>query len=379
MIQVPHSRRRFLQTALGTAALLGAPGLLAACGDDGDTDADAPAGSTGSTSSPSTATGASSTAAATTVPTELVDISILEPFPLFLIFFAEVAALSGGYTERNGIDVDLQFARSAPQALQQLAAGSVVACNNGPLGVVRAVAQEGAPFKMVAMTIQDTLYRLVSTPKRPLTGARELPGRTVGFPTLGGNAEDTFNILLRDAGVDPDDVQRVAVGNDAAALALVDEGRIDCIFATLEAAAAIRASGMEANVVTFENANPLLGSGLVTTLDNLEPHRAGLVGWIRSLREVMTAIRDGDVIEELIPTVRAEWDLPQLDEPEKVIPIVQAYPEMWFSAGEENLLRHVPERWEAGMEGFVKVGLADPGTDPTTFYTNDLWDEAVRG
>ena len=86
------------------------------------------------------------------------------PFPLSVNFIADVVAKSGGFMDDEGIDLDLQFARSAPQALQQLAAGNVTVVRNGPVETVQAIVGEDAPFVTIGMPNQRTNYTLTSLP-----------------------------------------------------------------------------------------------------------------------------------------------------------------------------------------------------------------------
>ena len=62
----------------------------------------------------------------------------------------------------------------------------------------------------------------------------------------------------------------------------------------------------------------------------------------------MRALNDPDTFIELAPAIREDWDLPQLDDPEAAAPIMETIAGMWFSEGDENLLRNIPEDWEAG-------------------------------
>ena len=352
-----RSRRDFLKASLAAALTAGAAGtLLAACGDD------EPSGAAAGTTS-------------TTAP--LLPVSAMMPFPLYLAFIAEVASISGGFMADAGVDLDLQFARSAPQALQQLAAGNVLVVRNSPIGVVRAVSQENAPFVSIATANQEMLYRLVSTPDDPVDSLDQLPGTTVGMATLGGNAEDTLNLVLRAKGIDPATVAREAVGNEAAALTFVEQGRVQSLFGTIESAASMRAAGLEPHVAEIEGANPLLGTAVVTTRDALTSQREALVSYLRGLRETMLALADEDRRRELMAAVREDWELPQLEDPDAAEPVVEAISSLWFAAGEDNLLRNVPERWAEGVAGFERMKIAAPGADPATFYTNELLEEAV--
>jgi ABC-type nitrate/sulfonate/bicarbonate transport system substrate-binding protein len=362
MTYTPPSRRDFLRFSLGSAVLLGAGGTLVGCGDDSE-----PAASTRTTAASGSDDGGGA-------PTPLTS---LTSFPLFLTFIVDTTAIAGGFLERNGVDLDLQFGQGAPQALQQLAAGNVPVAGNAPLAIVRANSFEDGDFVAIASTMQETIYRLVSTEDKGIDTLAALEGRTIGFPTLAGNAEQSFDLMLAEAGVDPTSVQRVAVGNDAASMAFVEQGRVDVIFGTLEAATAMRVAGVDAHIAEIPDANPLLGYAFVTRRETVDTHGDVLTRYLRGLHEAAMALLDDDQRADLLPKVRARFELPQLDDPESANPVIDALLSLYTAAGVENLYRNVPERWEEGVARFEEQGAAAPGSDATSFYTNDLVDEAL--
>jgi ABC-type nitrate/sulfonate/bicarbonate transport system substrate-binding protein len=345
---------------------LGAGGLLTACGSSGST-----SGADGTHADDASKPGGEQ---------KLSKLTAMMPFPLYLAFFADCAAKSAGYYEANGIDLDLQFARSAPQAIQQLAAGNVDLIRNAPIGLVKAVSKESAPFVSIATVNQRIIYNLLSAKASPLRDLSELSGKTIGLATLGGNAENTFDFVLKAAKVDPDSVKRQAVGNEAASFALIEAGRVDGVFATHEATASIMESEPDAYLDDLgDKTNPLLGTSLVASRKTIETRHDDLVGYLRGLKKALDVILDGgEELQALIPKVRKDWDLPQLDDPAKATPVIQGVGRMWLAAGRDNLLRNVPERWEEGIEGFIDQKIAKPGAKATDFYTNDLIDEARR-
>jgi len=360
------SRRQFVKASLSASLVLGGGGLLAACGDDDDTSAQ-----TGDTNATTGSDETTSTTAA-----ELRKLGVMMPFPVSLNFIADMAAKSGGAMAEHGIDLDLTFARSAPQALQQLAAGSVALVRNGPIAVARAVATEDAPFVSIGMPVQQLLYLLISTPEAPVDGLDELVGRKVGLPTLGGQAEDLINLLMKSAGLDPTTISLEAVGNETTSYALVEEGRVDAIFGTREAAAVMRNAGITPHLAEVDDANPLMGVSLVTTRETMEARRTDLVAYLRALDQVMRTIHDGGD-DTLLGQVADDYDLTALKQPDEVDrAVIQTIADMWFSEGEENLLRNVPEQWEAGIAAFQRLKIVPAEAQPTDFYTNDLWDEA---
>lgn len=351
--------------SLAASVALGAGGLLTACGSSGST------GAKGTGAGDDTKPGGDQ---------KLSKLTAMMPFPLYLAFFADCAAKSAGYMEDNGIDLDLQFARSAPQAIQQLAAGNVDVIRNAPIGLVKAVSKESAPFVSIATVNQRIIYNLLSAKSAPLRDLTELEGRTIGLATLGGNAENTFDFVLKGAKVDPAAVKRQAVGNEAASFALIEAGRVDGVFATHEATASIMESEPDAYLDDLgDKTNPLLGTSLVVSRKTLESRHDDLVGYLRAMKKALDVVLDGgDELQALMPEVRKDWDLPQLDDPAKATPVIQGVGKMWLAAGRENLLRNVPERWEEGIQGFIDQKIAKEGAKATDFYTNDLIDEALR-
>ncbi len=301
------------------------------------------------------------------------------PFPLYLAFFADCASKSAGYMAANGIDLDLTFARSAPQAVQQLAAGNVEVIRDAPIGLVKAVSRESAPFVSIATVNQRIIYNLLSAKRAPLRGLTDLTGKTVGLATLAGNAENTLDFVLEAAKVDPASVKRQAVGNEAASFEMIKAGRVDAVFATHEATASIMESEPDAYLDDLgDKTNPLLGTSIVVSRKTLRTRHDDLVGYLRALKKALDVVLDGGAaLEALLPEVRKDWDLPQLDDPATAIPVIQGVGKMWTAAGRENLLRNVPERWDEGVQGFIDQKIAKKGSKATDFYTNDVIDEAL--
>ena len=360
------SRRDFLaRSGVAVAAFTVGGGVLAACGDDGDSDTNA---------ADSTTTTGQATTTTSVVPQKF---TAMMPFPLNLQFIADVGAKAGGFMQTAGIELDLQFARGQGQAIQQLAANSVQLIRSSPLSIIQAVSNENAPFVIVGILNQKVLYSLVSTDSKKVDDIATLKGKTLGFPTLGGNAEETFNIIARDHDVDPTTVQRVAAGSDAAGLALVEEGKVAALFAITEAAAILGATAPTAHVIEFEDENPLLGNALVVSKKVADEQGELVVRYLRGLHGAMEAILDEGERATLLPKIRSQFDLALLDDQKKAGPAIDAISSLWVAAGEDEMLRNVPERWEEGLDGFQKLGLVKPDAKAETFYTNEFIEEAL--
>lgn len=353
------TRRDFLRSSMAAAAAIGGAGLLAACGDDDDPEA--ASGSDGST----------------TTTAKALSLTAMMPFPLSVNFIGDVVAKSAGFMDEAGVELDLQFSTGAPQALQQLAAGNVTVIRNGPVETIQAIVNEDAPFITIGMPNQRTNYTLTSMPDAPYSLA-DMAGHTIGLPTLGGNAEFTIDLLLREQGVDPSKVKRQAVGLEASSFGLLQEGVVDAMLVPRSTVAGIRAMGEEITVDLLEDVNPLLGTNLVTTRQFVEERRDAIVAYLSGLHSAMLAINDEQRLPELISAVQADdWELPQLDNPEAAKPIIKSVASRWFEDGEENLLRNIPERWEQGVAELIEQGVVPEGTEASDLYTNELLEEAL--
>lgn len=365
MTQLGISRRDFLaRSGVAVAAVTLGGGILAACGADDDN----------GTAADGTTTTGQATTTTSVVPQKF---TAMMPFTLNLQFIADVAAKAGGFMTKAGIDLDLQFARGQGQAVQQLAANSVQLIRSSPLSIIQAVSNENAPFVIVGMLNQKQIYSLVSTTSKKVNDISTLSGKTLGFPTLGGNAEETFNIIARDHDIDPTTVKRVAAGSDAAGLALVEEGKVAALFAITEAAAILKATNPAAHVVQFEDENPLLGNALVVSKKVADEQGELIVRYLRGLHAAMEAILDETERATLLPKIRQEFDLALLDDAKKSGPAIDAISSLWVAAGEDEMLRNVPERWEEGLEGFQKLGLVKTEAKAEDFYTNEFIEEAL--
>ena len=101
------------------------------------------------------------------------------------------------------------------------------------------------------------------------------------------------------------------------------------------------------------------------------------MAYLRTVDQSMEAVMDSGQRAELLPEVADGVPARPLNDPAKANPVIDAIAALWVAAGEDNLLRNVPERWAEGVQQFEKLKIAKAGSDPTSFYTNDLLDEAT--
>ena len=335
--------------------------LLAACGDDDD-------------GASTTETTAAATEEASAEPDHL---DVMMPVQIGMSFIADMVAVSCGFYEDEGLDVEVTFAQGGPQALQQLIGGNVDIIRNNPVEMIQAIVNEDAPLISIGTVNQHTNFTLTSA-QEDSYALEDLSGLSVGVPTLGGNAEQSLGIALRGVGVDPATVSLQAVGGDASGFAALEEGLVDALFVSRSTVAQYRAAGADPYTDELSDVNPLLGTNLVTQTGFLDENRDVVVRYMRALHAVKTALIDEEQRRELIPCVAdGGWDLPQLEDADAAFNIIGSTATTWLEEGEENLLRNVPELWEEGVAELIEQGLVPEGTEATDLYTNDVLDEAL--
>lgn len=363
------ARRRFVLRTLGTAAVaVVGGGVLAACGDDDD-------GSAESTTT-TVAGGSTSSTVAAVEPASLV---AMMPFAASLGYFLHMAAKTRGHFEAEQLDVDIQFARSAGQAMQAVLAGQAQVGQFSVMNLVPAVTEEGAEMTSVAMMVQGLLYRLVSAPDGPIATPADIAGKRIGLPSLGGNAEEVIRMLLAENDIDAGTVELVPAGFDAAGYGLIEQGQIDALFTNMDIPTLLEQQGVELVDCDFGDPNPLLGHVLGVTDEYLASNRDVVVRYLRALDGARAELEDPATIDEVVADLAADYpEVAALQQPEVAKSIITAYQELHYSgARPDTFLHHDEERWAAGLASFGRIGAVQPDLEPSRFYTNELLDEAL--
>jgi NitT/TauT family transport system substrate-binding protein len=107
----------------------------------------------------------------------------------------------GGYFEKHGLDVDLQFINGAAKASAALIANQVQICHCGGSELVGADA-EGANLVVTASLTPVYPYKFEVAPS--IKTFADLKGKAIGMSSIGGAVDVITRIELRKNGLDPD-------------------------------------------------------------------------------------------------------------------------------------------------------------------------------
>jgi len=152
-----------------------------------------------------------------------------------------------------------QFQGTAPMT-QALAAGALDCATQAPLSLSNGVVGGGLKAYIVAQHVYEkpggfSVYWAVKDDS-PIKTIADLKGKTVGISVIGGGTQGPFNMLLKQAGLDPaKDIKLVEVGFAVSEDAL-RQGRVDAVNMNQPFAARAEAKGGTRKLFQLSEAMP---------------------------------------------------------------------------------------------------------------------------
>ncbi|MBB3083720.1 ABC transporter substrate-binding protein [Geodermatophilus sabuli] len=350
----PHRRPRW-QVALAAAS---AATLLAACGG-GDDEASGSGGGGGGGGNG-----------------ELQEVTFLNILPLeSLTFTPELVASSCGYFEEQGLDVTFETTQGSSQAIQTVLAGGALITRVGDMETMLAIGERDAPLVNVGQVNKTGTIRFVSAESDPLESPEDIEGRVMGTPSEGGTSEIILKLVAATAGIPQEEVQTQVVGLAPGVFDLVTSGRIGGYVVSLDTAVALEQQQPEAVVYAPSDDVQSGGQVYVTSQEQADDPAAQ-----EQLRSYLAAIKASiqfvaeDEANGFAETIEclSDYAIPTLEDPEVGKAALTQYVESWTSAGDDQIVRTVPEQWETVYEEMYSSGFVPDDLDPTEWYTNDF-------
>lgn len=135
-------------------------------------------------------------------------------------------AKDSGISEKNGLDVELIFIRSASIGVPALLSGTTPIAVMGGEAAIRSNLAGSDLVLVGSLTNAPTLAFLVSSKR--ITKIEDLRGKTVGVGRFGGGTDSVTRLALRKLGIDPErDVRLRQIGNVPERTAALQNGIID--------------------------------------------------------------------------------------------------------------------------------------------------------
>jgi ABC-type nitrate/sulfonate/bicarbonate transport system substrate-binding protein len=227
---------------------------------------------------------AAATAAATSLPFR---VSAATPFAMQAAWIndAEFAGyfigIDEGYYAEEGLD--LTYLPGGPDVIPEstIIAGRADLALTTPDTTIKAIVEQGAPFKIIGAQYQKNPIGIVSLVSNPITEPRDLIGKTLAVPPVN---VISVNAMLAINGINPADVNIVPYAYDPTPLI---RGEIDAsLDFTTNVPYTISQQGVEAtSFLLYDFGFTIYNDTVVVTEETLATKRAELVSWLRASRK----------------------------------------------------------------------------------------------
>lgn len=293
------------------------------------------------------------------------------PFNFTLAYAPVFLARASGAYERAGLDVEVVNGRGAQLALQLVVAGQAQIGHTGGHNYILSRADAAAPVQAIATYSQTSPFAVISAPGAPVRQPADLVGKTVGVASLGGSQHATLRLALRNAGVDANRVNFVAVADIPASFGLIAARRLDAFVGPFSTVVRLP----QAVSMPLDDAVP--SQVYLVNATTLEANAEAFVSFLRVTRAAAVAILDAPNLAPILAQIGARFEVPGIGETEVASADLRANAATWDALGRANLFRSVPERWAGAVRLMKENGLIRNAPDPATLYTNALLERAL--
>ena len=126
--------------------------------------------------------------------------------------------------EEAGLTVETFKFEKAPDTVRAVAAGEGDVINSAPLPIMQYIQQNGGGLTIVGVELLTTDYVLVS--QKQYATLDDLRGQVIGISTPGDISDSLTRVMLKNAGVDPNELEYAQIGGTGARIAALGAGQI---------------------------------------------------------------------------------------------------------------------------------------------------------
>jgi ABC-type nitrate/sulfonate/bicarbonate transport system substrate-binding protein len=298
--------------------------------------------------------------------------TFVTPFSYILAFVDVLNAKGGGYFEREGLDVTIEQGRGSAMAVQQIVGGGALLSRTGVGDHIRASSRPGGDDLVAVGTIsQGSPFYVISPAGRPIRTPEEMAGKTIGVLSVGGATEIVLDVMLQARGVDRARVARQVAPNSPAGLQLVEQGRIDAYIVSAGVPVALQAANTPHLSWNTDDVAPIPGQCYIARRSTLAQNSELVVRFLRAVKRSLDDMLADSDLSRTLANLRG-FEIAEMRNATLAPLILRNEMQFWLTAGRENLLRNVPERWQRGYDLMAAAGFAPAGVRAETLYTNEF-------
>lgn len=149
-----------------------------------------------------------------------------------------------GYWKQEGYEVETVAAGGSLQATQQLVGGNAEFAAASAGAIIQANAKANLAMRVVS-TISASDWSLAVDADGPIKSVKDLKGKTVGVFNLATGGIAFLNGLLRANGMEPKDIEMVALGMGAAPVEAMKSGKVAALIYWGSATASFENAGLK--------------------------------------------------------------------------------------------------------------------------------------
>lgn len=295
----------------------------------------------------------------------VADITYITPFG-YLIAFSEVMyADTGGFFEKNGLNVTIEGGRGSSMAVQQVTAGNALCSRTGGTDLIKAYASDPSVVAVGEILQRDAFY-LISSQDAPIESAADLAGKTIGIVSAAGATENILDMMLAATDIPKEDVARQVVGNAPTAFEFVKQGRIDAYIATDDTRFQLESDGQPILAWSTDDVALCPGQVYMTSRSQLEASHQNLANFLAGVHDSLGAMLEADDLEPIVDSMMQEYAVVEASRPDKGVSTLNNSLGNYKKSYAEDLGTS-EERWNSAYELMVKAGLI-PELEERNFY-----------
>ncbi len=196
-------------------------------------------------------------------------------------FCGYFAAIDNGYYADEGLD--LTYLSGGPDLIPEssIIAGKADLALTTPDTTIKAIAEQGAKFKIIGAQYQKNPHGIISLAKNPINTPQDLVGKTLAVPPVN---VISVEVMLRANGIDRSQVNIVPYAYDPTPLI---KGEIDAsLDFTTNVPFTLKQQGAEAvSFLLYDFGYTIFNDTVVVTEETLAAKRKELVSWLRASRK----------------------------------------------------------------------------------------------
>jgi ABC-type nitrate/sulfonate/bicarbonate transport system substrate-binding protein len=195
-----------------------------------------------------------------------------------------------GFFNDLGLNVEVIYARSVT-GIQAMLAGETQAAYTGCTEIMTS-RKSGSDLSVIGSSANYNIYTIASRPD--IKDPKQLIGKRVAVNQLGDTSHLSAQFALKQAGIDPQSVTYVQVGNTPARLAALEAGSVEAALQSAQNVSVVKQLGMHILIDLFAQRLPYCSSGIGVSKAYLQSHFQILETFMRGLGKGNAFVREGN-------------------------------------------------------------------------------------